>query len=101
MRSNYVTEVARLVIRMQKRGYKKSILFRKLKHHLRLYPDTFGDRSLHRLWDEIHNHYSYLLTVPDWEFTEPDFGQVWGADELEELQYANELLSEVVSDVDG
>lgn len=66
-----MTEVARLLIRMQKCGYKQSILFAKLKHHLRLYPDTFGDRSFDRLWDDIHNCYLHLLTVADWEFAKP------------------------------
>ena len=101
MRSNYVTEVARLIIRMQKRGYKKSILLRKLKHHLRMYPDTFGDRSFGRLWDDIQDHYQYLLTRPDWEFVEPAADQMWSTEELVELQYVNEVLSEPASDVDA
>lgn len=43
VRSNYVWEVARLVKRMQDRGYRLSLLRRKLKQHLQVYPDTFGD----------------------------------------------------------
>ena len=56
---------------MQMRGYRKTILFRKLKHHLRIYPDTFGDSSFQSLFDEITECYNTLCGEPDWEFTCP------------------------------
>ena len=96
LRDNYILEVARLVLRMQKRGYKKSILFRKLKHHLRIYPDTFGDRSFCALLNEITDMYECLVGMVDWETATSE--QVWAAEELEELIAANEMLSD---DVDG
>ena len=70
-RDNYVLECGRLIRRMQMRGYGKTILFRKLKHHLRIYPDTFGDSSFQSLFDEITECYNTLCGEPDWEFTCP------------------------------
>lgn len=71
-----------MLIRMEQRGYKKSILFAELKHHLRMYPDTFGDRLLHRLCDEIYDCHLHLLTITDWEFAEPMAHQNWNADKI-------------------
>lgn len=99
LRDNYILEVARLVRRMQNRGYRKSILFKKLQHHLRLYPDTYGDRSAHRLLNDIKHMYDFLCNVTDWEFIEPTREQLWAVDELREMEYALGLLSEGVSDI--
>lgn len=100
LRDNYIPEVARLVRRMQNRGYKKTILFRKLKHHLRIYPDTYGDRSFSGLLREITRVYDYLCRVSDRHYVEPTREQIWVVEELRELEYANDLLSEGLSDVD-
>ncbi len=70
MRCNYTLEVARLVLRMQSRGYRLSILWRKVKHHLRMYPDTFGATTHHDLFGEVLACYLQLTTTyaGEWEY---------------------------------
>ena len=53
-RNNHILECAMLIWRMVKRGYKREILFAKLKRHLRMYPDTFGDKSFRPLLADIN-----------------------------------------------
>ena len=48
-RNNYILECATLIWRMIKRSYKREVLFAKLKRHLKMYPDTFGDTSFRPL----------------------------------------------------
>ena len=73
-KDNYVLECARLIRRMQLRGYRRSILFRKLRHHLMLYPDTFGSTSYMPLFTDITACYNTLCHEDSWEFSCPGVG---------------------------
>lgn len=64
-RGNYVLEVAKLIKGMHDRGYRVSILFRKLKQHLRLRPYMFGDNSFHALFHAVKCCYTYLSHLPE------------------------------------
>lgn len=55
------------MLRMQRRGYKLSVLRRKLKHHLRKFPDTYGDTNGDVLFAAIQNASGLLSSMPNWE----------------------------------
>lgn len=52
-RQNYVLESALLLWRMVKRGYKRQILFAKLRRHLKQYPDTYKDITFRPLLKDV------------------------------------------------
>lgn len=106
-RGNYVMESAKLVKRMVHRGYKRSIVMRKLRHHLQLFPWTFGDSTYHHLYCDIKSclHYLDSCTAQVW----PTVDDVWDcehsrpADEVElveasETEVDKESELEEVSD---
>jgi len=68
-KGNYVLEVAKLIKRMQCAGYKGSILFRKLKHHLKLHPYTYGDHNFRLLFYAVKECHALLGLLPSsqWE----------------------------------
>jgi hypothetical protein len=75
VRGNYVMEAAKLVKRMVHRGYKRTLVMRKLRHHLQLYPWTFGDSTFHHLWCDIRSCLSYLNSCSEEEWQAVD--DVW------------------------
>lgn len=54
-----VLECARFVIRMRSCGYKASILWRQLQHHLRVYPDMSGIALYNGLCEVSPNVYTF------------------------------------------
>src|SRR5690242_11747730 len=73
VRGNYVLECARLLLRMQKRGYRLSILCRKLQHHICLFPDTFGDVYALHLYKDIMRCVKLLVDLGNWELHSKDW----------------------------
>jgi hypothetical protein len=65
VKGNYVMEAAKLVARMTLRGYRRTILMRKLRRHLLLYPDTYGDVSFRSLFGQITVCLRYLDALDD------------------------------------
>lgn len=105
VRGNYVLVVARLMLRMNRRGYKLSILRRKLKHHM--FPDTFGDTNGRRLFSEVQCTMALLAQMHDWEVDvkhltgwqgQVDAGRL-AALLLEDEESELSELSEIVSDM--
>lgn len=53
--ANYVLEVAKLIRRLQLRGYAVPRLMKRLKRHLFLYPDTFGKVNAFGIYQQINS----------------------------------------------
>lgn len=92
---------------MNRRGYKLSILRRKLKHHLRMFPDTFGDTNGRRQFSEVQCTMALLAQMHDWEVDvkhltgwqgQVDAGRL-AALLLEDEESELSELSEIVSDM--
>lgn len=99
VRSNYVLEVARLLKCMQGRGYQLSLLRRKLRHHIQLYPDTFGDVRASALYSDIMAAFQELSELGStWASDSKDWTG-WDADD-EELVEVSDMLSSDESDMD-
>lgn len=78
-RGNCVLGVAKLLLRMQSRGYLITLLWKKLKHHLRMYPGTYGDAIFHGLlidithcYDPLCRHYGEAASMA-WEACDTDW----------------------------
>lgn len=91
VRANYVLEVSRLLLRMQSRGYRYSILWRKLRHHLRLYPDTYGDTGFKSLLTSIRYCVTELREYPCWESACIDWTGWYEDSEHMELEEVSEI----------
>ena len=102
VRGNYILECARLMLRMQRRGYRLSILRRKLQHHIKLFPDTFGDVSASHLYRDIMRCVEKLAQLGDWEVDSRDWTGMEDLieDEEQELEEVSEMLSSAESDLD-
>ena len=90
------------MLRMQRRGYRLSILRRKLQHHIKLFPDTFGDVSALRLYKDIMRCVGELSDLGDWETRSRDWT---GMDDIidddeQELEELSEMLSSAEFDLD-
>lgn len=63
--------------RMELRGYKVSILWRKLRHHLNSYYTKFGDTIRHPSFNDIRQCYYWLCLdssdTPRWESSADDW----------------------------
>lgn len=57
LRGHYVLECALLLHRLIARGHHHRILFARLKRHLRMFPDTFGDAHFMALFMDIKRKY--------------------------------------------
>lgn len=66
-RSNYILETAKLVRRMQIRGYLLGVLWRKLKRHLCLHPETYGDTNGMLLFQQVQVAFDKLKELQDFE----------------------------------
>jgi hypothetical protein len=86
---------------MQKRGYRLSILRKKLQHHLKLWPDTYGDVNAMSLYKDIQRQVQALNRLDDWEVDSKDWtGWVlWTLDDEELEELVEEELSSAESDL--
>jgi hypothetical protein len=66
--SNYVLEAAKLVRRLQLRGYTRKKLLRTLRRHLCFYPDTFGASNMYALYYQVTRVLALFDTSPDVNF---------------------------------
>jgi hypothetical protein len=80
VKRDYVLQVSKLLLRMQSRGYRISILYRKLKHHLHRDYMLFGDVHWRVLCRDVVLCVKFWRSQPNWEAWHPaawhdaDFG---------------------------
>ena len=90
------------MLRVQRRGYRLSILRRTLQHHIKLFLDTFGDVYALQLYKDIMRCVEELAGMGDWEVDSRDWTGMEDIieDEEQELEEVSEMLSSAESDLD-
>jgi len=68
LRGNYVVEAAKLLLRMEQRGYNTGMIWGKCKHHLQKFYDTYGDSSSRGLTQNISDCLAGLRALPGYMF---------------------------------